>query len=91
VFAGQVLALKLSVDFSNAGIITGGLAAVRIATGNLLAGSTVAQVLALANQVIAGNLSALPSGVSVSTLNDVVSRINQNYDNGTTNNGFLVP
>jgi hypothetical protein len=31
------------------------------------------------------------AGLSVSSLNDVVSRINQNYDGGTTNNGFLAP
>ena len=91
VFAGQVLALRLSVDFSNAGIITAGLSSLKIATGNPLAGSTVVQVLALANQVIAGNTSALPAGLSVSSLNDLISRINQNYDNGTTNNGILVP
>jgi hypothetical protein len=91
VFGGQVLALQLSVDFSNAGITTVGLSARKVAPGNPMAGSTVAQVLAVANQVIAGNPSALPTGMSVSNLNDVVSRINENYDNGTTNNGYLVP
>jgi len=90
VLAGQVLAVRLSVDFSNAGIITGGLGALKISTGPLM-GYTLTQALALANQVLAGNTSALPSGMSVSRLNDQMTRINENYDNGTTNNGFLVP
>ncbi len=91
VFAGQVLALQLSVDFSKAGVITAGLAGQKLAPGNPLAGSTVTQVLTLANQVLAGNTSALPSGMSVSSLNDLLSRMNQNYDGGTTNGGILVP
>jgi hypothetical protein len=48
-------------------------------------------VLALANQVLAGNTSVLPSGTTVSSLNDLLSRMNQNYDGGTTNGGILVP
>ena len=63
----------------------------RSAPGNTLAGQTVMQVLALANQVLGGNTAALPAGVSLSMLNDVMTRINENFDNGTTNNGFLVP
>jgi hypothetical protein len=90
VFCSQVLGLKLSVDFSAAGVLTPGLGAMRVAPGNPLAGWTVNQVLALANNVLAGNLSALPAGMTVSTLNDVVARMNENYDNGTTNNGFLM-
>ena len=91
VFAGQVLAVQLAVDFSAAGKITSGLSALKIAPGNPLAGQTVAQVLALANKVLGGNTAALPAGVSISTLNDVMTRINENFDNGTTNNGYLVP
>ena len=91
VFAGQVLAVQLAVDFSSAGKITGGLKDLKIAPGNTLAGQTVMQVLALANQVLGGNTAALPAGVSLSMLNDVMTRINENFDNGTTNNGFLVP
>jgi hypothetical protein len=89
VFAGQVLALRLNVDFSDAGVTAPGLAAMTVASGQALAGYTVAQVLALANQVLGGNASVLPPGVSVSTLNDVVDRINNNF-NGGANGGFLV-
>jgi hypothetical protein len=88
VFAGQVLALQLSVDFSAMGITHTGLAALTVTSG-AMKGYTVAQVLAIANSVIGGNSAALPSGVSLSTLNSVVTSINTNFDNGTTNNGYL--
>ena len=56
-----------------------------------LAGLTVSQVLAMANAVLGGNTGVLPAGVSISDLNNVVDTINNNYDNGTTNNGYLAP
>lgn len=89
VFAGQVLAVKLSVGFSAAGITAPGLGSLKVAAGHPLAGQTVNQVLALAEQALGGG--GLASGVSFSALNDVMTRINENFDNGTTNNGFLVP
>lgn len=91
VFAGQVLAVQLAVNFSNAGVITPGLASLKVASGHPLAGQTVSQVLAIANRVLGGDLSVLPPGMSISALNDAMARINENFDNGTTNNGFLVP
>lgn len=89
VFAGQVLAATLSVDFSERGVTAPGLKHLRIATGHTLLGRTVEEALALANQALGGG--GLPPGVSFSALNDVMTRINENFDNGTTNNGFLVP
>ena len=88
VFAGQVLALRLSVDFSTAGITKAGLAGLKLKSGKL-AGQTVAQVLALANAVIGGNTGALPSGVSISDLNSIMDAINNNYDGGISNNAYL--
>jgi hypothetical protein len=88
VFAGQVLALNLSVDFSNAGWTKKGLAALKVVTGKL-AGYSVQQVLDLAQKVLGGTTSALPSGVSLTDLNSVVDSINNNYDNGTVNKGYL--
>ena len=88
VFAGQVLALRLSVDFSNAGVTRSGLGSLRVRSGKL-AGYRVSQVIALANTVIGGTTSALPSGVSLSDLNGIVDAINNNFDNGTSNLGFL--
>jgi VCBS repeat-containing protein len=88
VFAGQVLALQLSVDFSKAGKTKAGLSLLKVRSGKL-AGYTVQQVLDLANKVLGGTTSALPSGVSIADLNDIVDSINRNFDNGTTNNGYL--
>ena len=85
-FAGQVLALKLNVDFSNEGIITPGLANLKLASGPLQ-GKTVNQVLM---NVLGGDLSGLPAGLTISGLNDIVTKINENFDNGTVNNGFLI-
>ena len=89
VFAGQVLALKLNVDFSNKGIITSGLGNLKLASGPLQ-GKTVNQVLTLAMNVLGGDLSGLPAGLTISGLNDIVTKINENFDNGTVNNGFLI-
>ena len=85
-FNGQVLALQLSVDFSNAGKTKTGLANLKL-TSTALQGKTVAEVLALANQVLGGG--PLPAGMTVSNLNDIVTAINENFDNGTTNKGLL--
>jgi hypothetical protein len=90
VFAGQILALRLSVDFSAAGVTTSGLGAMRITSGKLV-GTTVSDALALANSVLGGNVAALPSGVTISDLNSIIDSINNNYDGGTTNNGYLAP
>jgi hypothetical protein len=91
VFAGQVLALTISVAMSNAGVITPGLDDLYIAPGQQMAGYTVAEVLAFANAALGGNLSGLPAGVTLSKLNDVVSKINENYVDGNQDHGFLVP
>uniref|UniRef100_Q01UF3 Ig family protein n=1 Tax=Solibacter usitatus (strain Ellin6076) TaxID=234267 RepID=Q01UF3_SOLUE len=86
VFAAEVLALELSVDFSNKGITPGGLANLKLNSGPL-AGQTIGQVLALANSVLGGG--SLPSGLTVSGLNDIVNSINNNFDNGSTNGGCV--
>jgi len=86
VLAGQALSLQLGVDFSNSSVTKAGLGALKVVSGKL-AGQTVTQVLALANSVLGGG--ALPTGVSLSDLNGVLDSINQNYDNGTSNNGYL--
>jgi hypothetical protein len=86
VFAGEVLALELSVDFSNKGITPGGLANLKLNSGPL-SGQTISQVLALANSVLGGG--SLPSGLTVSGLNDIVNSINNNFDNGSTNGGCV--
>jgi hypothetical protein len=86
VLAGQALSLQLAVDFSNAGVTKAGLGALKVVSGKL-AGQTVTQVLALANSVLGGG--ALPTGISISDLNSVLDSMNQNYDGGTVNKGYL--
>jgi hypothetical protein len=86
VLAGQVLALKLNVDFSAAGITRMGLGTLTVVSGEL-AGATVNEVLALANAVLGG--APLPVGVTLADLNDTVTRINENFDGGSGNNGYL--
>jgi hypothetical protein len=90
VLGAQTTALRLNVDFSAKGYTKVGLGNLKVAPGNKLAGQTVNQVLALANKVLGGTTSALPVGVSISDLSGVCDSINRNYDNGTSNNGFLV-
>lgn len=86
VFAGQVLALRLSVNFSAAGITKSGLGSLHVLSGKT-AGLTVSQVLALGELVLGGG--ALPSGISVSDINSVIDSINNNYDGGTVNHQYL--
>ncbi len=85
VFAGQVVALQISVAFSDAGITQSGLGALVIGSGPL-AGKTVAQVLAWANTALGGGSTPY----SISTLNSVVDAINNNFVDGTRNEGYLV-
>ena len=90
VFGHQTLTLQFNVDFSTRGITKSGLSSLKVAPGNKLAGYTVSQVLTLANRVLGGTISALPSGCSITDLNNVIDSINNNFDNGSANNGFLV-
>jgi hypothetical protein len=89
VFAGNVLALQLNVDFSASGKTRTGFGELRLARGEL-AGSTVAEVLTLANQVL-GTGSGLPAGLSLNELNAIVASINSNFARGKDDDGYLVP
>lgn len=83
VFGGQVTALRLNVDFNDAGIIDGfegsisGL--VLQGTGGSLDGQSVAAILAAAEQALGGG--ALPAGYSLSSLNSLVSNLNEAFEN----------
>jgi hypothetical protein len=90
VLAGQVLALELSSTFSARGITKPGLGSLVLTNGKL-AGTTVADVLSLGNQALGVGKSALPAGVSMSDLNSIITLINENYVNGTTDKGYLTP
>ncbi len=88
-FASQVSALKFNVDFSNAGAIKPGFSS-RVVTTGPLAGLTITQVLSLANNALGGNTSVLgPYGITVAQFTSILSSVNENYDNCTTNKGYL--
>lgn len=94
VFAGQVTALALTLGFSDAGLEgfcdLGALFYLSIVpTGEPFVGMTVNELFALANEVLGGDLSGLPGGTDVSDLNEVIKTINENFDNGTIDNGNL--
>ncbi len=74
--ASHVLALQLSLDFSNAGVTPPGLAGYTLTTG-LLAGKTVGEARAMANRV----LGAVPIGgdLSPGDMVTVVSAINEMF------------
>ena len=64
-----------------------GLANLKIVSG-IAAGYTVAQILSTANGVLGGTMT-LPAGYSLSDLTNVIDSINNNFDDGTVNKGFL--
>lgn len=85
VFGGQVLALQLNVDFSDAGITQGSGGPF----GNLIYndmsspffGFTVRQILAVANQALGG--SPITNGVTISDLNMLVTLLNESFEDCT--------
>lgn len=83
VFGGQVLALRLNLDFGAAGAIGGtdGPVGKLILqnTDAALDGKTVQEVLALANTALGGG--PLLEGTSYPSLNDVVTKLNEAFDN----------
>jgi hypothetical protein len=89
VFAGQLVAAKLSVGFDahdpNFGAATGLLGNAVVVSGPF-AGMTVSQIIAIADQVIGGCSNAY----SPQHLNNVLDAINNNYVDGTQDHGFLL-
>jgi hypothetical protein len=83
VFGGQVTALRLNVDFNDAGIIDGFLGSISglflQGTGGSLDGQTVAAILAAAELALGGG--ALPTGYDLSSLNNLVDELNNAFDN----------
>lgn len=75
-FGGQVTSLRLNVDFSNKGVggWKPGIATAIINVPGPFFGKTVTQLLASAQAVLAGG--AVPTGMSLGDLNDLVSAVN---------------
>ena len=86
VFAGQVLALQLNVDFGDAKAITGfsgGIGDLVLnSPSSPLNGKTVRQILAICNVALGGgNISSY--GVSIGDLNTLADAFNSAFDNCT--------
>lgn len=88
--ASQLTALHLNVDYSNAALTKPGLGALHLKTGELM-GWTVAQVLAVGEETLGGDRSNLPANVTLTELKDIVKKINENYEKGTNDRGYLIP
>jgi hypothetical protein len=84
VFGGQVTALALNVDFNDAGITDGAEGSISgltlQGTGGSLDGSDVLTILGAAETALGGGV--LPAGYSYSDLNDLVTDLNEAFDNG---------
>ncbi len=90
VFLSQVLALGLNIGFSDCDQSGFGedLGPLEIAEGPF-EGWTVDELYVLANEVLGGNLGALPAGKTLSQLNEAVDNINNNFNDGNCDNDFL--
>jgi hypothetical protein len=89
VLIGQVTALALNIgfdtfdpNFGNAEVSLGDL----IIGSGPFAGKTVSEFLAIANDVLGGCSNAY----SPSTVNEAADKINNNFDGGKIDNGFLL-
>ncbi len=87
VFGGQVVALKLNVAFSDAGKIGTGTTKLGelVVNAGPLAGKTVYEVLNLANKALGGETTPY----TIHQLNETVTAINENFDDGKVNKCFL--
>ncbi len=85
VFGGQLLALRLNVGFSAAGVTRGAggpLGSLKLTgTGTSLDGLTVDQVLAVCETALGGG--ALPVDYTIANLNALATNLNEAFDNGT--------
>jgi hypothetical protein len=80
VLAGQLVTLVLNIAFDT----SHNLGAQTITTGTY-SGKTIVQFVQIVNNVIGG----CSTGVDLTELNSIATLINENYDNGTVNNGFV--
>jgi hypothetical protein len=93
VLGGQLTALHINVNFDDEGVLASidpnlALGDLKIAAGPFK-GKTVAMFLEEAEAFMGGS-SALPSGITWSSLNDTADRINNNFDGCKASKGFLV-
>ena len=87
-FAAQVVALTLNVKYSEAGHLgsnSTSLGDLEFVGGDFI-GKTVNEFLAIANDALGGNTN---TGYTYSQLNSAATTVNENFDNGTVDNGDL--
>lgn len=87
ILAGQLVAATMNVYFSAAGVLGTNpqeLGNLVIASGDFY-GKTVYELLDIANSAISG----ISSPYSLSQINDALTQLNENFVDGTTNNGYL--
>jgi choice-of-anchor A domain-containing protein/uncharacterized repeat protein (TIGR01451 family)/TQXA domain-containing protein len=87
ILAGQVVALTLSVAYDKAGKIgtnSTDLGDLYILSGTF-AGMSVNNFLTIANKALGGETT----GYTISDINTAATAINENFDNGTADNGYL--
>jgi hypothetical protein len=90
-FAGQVLTLKINVDFASAGLLGVDLRYLRVVDGPV-AGWAVQDVLDFGNQALGGGgLTKNAVTLTFDQLTDIITNINENFDSGTVDRGFVLP
>ncbi len=88
ILGGQITALTLNVEFDRAGKIGTGAyeLAELVITGGPFQGMTVDEFLDLAQTALTGGNT---QGFSYSEFNDAATALNENFDNGTVNHGYV--
>jgi hypothetical protein len=78
----QVVALTLNIEFSGTASMPAGFGDLKLkGTGTSLDGATVSTILAIANNALGG--AGLPAGYTFSQLNDLITNLNESFDNCT--------
>lgn len=87
VLGGQVMALLLNVKYDEAGYLGTNPLKLKdlVITSGAFSGKTVSELLYWANIVIGGGTSPY----SYTDINSAATAVNENFDNGTVNQGFL--
>jgi hypothetical protein len=90
----QLITLAVTLGFCDCHVSgfgdLGSLAIVKdTQTPNVFTNWTVRQVFTLANTIYGGASGSLPTGVTLTELSNVLTKINECFDNGTANTGYL--
>lgn len=80
---GQLLALEINVDFSDAGIFQSGFGDLIVVNSGIsyYDNMSIRSILNSANQIVGGFLP-IPPTFTISDLNNLLDNLNKSYDNG---------